>query len=621
METIRVNMTPCEDVQTIHASQNDGEAREWGFILHNNGDVIDSSEITDQMVFKSYEGGTEQILPENGAVPVTAPFVGDIKYPDATRADQEFLYRQSPTEEDGLAFIKNIKGNTLVWNQLVQNGNFADTSNWRTEYGATISASNNVLSLTPTVQNGRVSQNFTYIANHKLLIMADVKLSSTSGTFDLVSLSAYGIDNRAQTSTQSPISSTNWQKLYVFCYSTSANAKNRFAYTDGRTSDWGTTQIRNFMAFDLTSMFGETKANELFASEQSQVGKGLLEFTSLFPLPYYDYNQGTLIPFSGNGIKTVGKNQVLKVIEVCNIDSTGKLVTDGQGYYDMAVAYVVKGQQYTFQPSHGNEIMGYFLTEPSIGSQTYDKSRITNGTTTFMAQITGYVAIRLNRPETNAQLEYGSTVTDYEPFTESTLSIPLDEFPNGMDGIGNIFDEKTENKTIQRLVHYKVTGEENVDRWVDNTSTVFSNHYGGVIDVPSLVNCMYGGNAIALASKGYQVKFANENKTIYLNSGGKLAIIDDSYTTQSAWLEGIKGLEVVFALRAENYVETSFTTASLVTENVEIPLSNDDGVLIGKCTEQLSSESGFFDGKIKLADDDGECYSNKLQLHVERSPQ
>ena len=47
METIKVNMTPNPlDVQTIHASQNDGEAREWGFVLHNNGDVIEDRKST-----------------------------------------------------------------------------------------------------------------------------------------------------------------------------------------------------------------------------------------------------------------------------------------------------------------------------------------------------------------------------------------------------------------------------------------------------------------------------------------------------------------------------------------------------------------------------------------------
>ena len=95
MEKIKVNMSPNPlDVQTIHASQNGGEARQWEFELHNNGELIDTSDVKEQLVFKAYKGGTEQILPENGSVPVTAPFVGDIKYQDTTRTDQEFLYRQ-----------------------------------------------------------------------------------------------------------------------------------------------------------------------------------------------------------------------------------------------------------------------------------------------------------------------------------------------------------------------------------------------------------------------------------------------------------------------------------------------------------------------------------------------
>ena len=74
METIKVNMNPNPlDVQTIHASQNDSEAREWGFELHNNGEKIDSSSISDQLVFKAYKGGTEEILPTNGSVPTTSP--------------------------------------------------------------------------------------------------------------------------------------------------------------------------------------------------------------------------------------------------------------------------------------------------------------------------------------------------------------------------------------------------------------------------------------------------------------------------------------------------------------------------------------------------------------------
>ena len=101
---MKVNMTPNPlDVVTIHASQGDTEARQWEFELHNNGELIDTSNVTEQLFFKAYKGGTEQLLPENGSTPTTSPFKGNIKYPQGLLTDQEFTYRQSPTEEDGYA--------------------------------------------------------------------------------------------------------------------------------------------------------------------------------------------------------------------------------------------------------------------------------------------------------------------------------------------------------------------------------------------------------------------------------------------------------------------------------------------------------------------------------------
>ena len=88
---MKVNMTPNPlDVVTIHASQGDTEARQWEFELHNNGELIDTSDVKEQLVFKAYKGGTEQLLPENGSTPTTAPFNGDIRYPQGLLTDQIF---------------------------------------------------------------------------------------------------------------------------------------------------------------------------------------------------------------------------------------------------------------------------------------------------------------------------------------------------------------------------------------------------------------------------------------------------------------------------------------------------------------------------------------------------
>lgn len=557
METIRVNMTPCEDVQTIHASQNDNEAREWGFELHNNGDVIDSSEITDQMVFKAYKGGTEEILPTNGSTPTTSPFKGDIKYPQGLLSGQEFLYRESPTEEDGLAWIKNIKGNTLVWNQLVKNGNFADTSNWSSSSNVSITASNNILQVTNAVgRDGDYysAQNIPMKVGHKYYFHAEAKKTdvSTAQTLLLVFFgegsNMFAIDAIKE--------NTNWvSKSTIFTC-----ASNTYNFVRLRTQVANATdEFRNVVLIDLTQM-------GLDISSPS-------EFTSLFPLSYYAYNQGTLLSFMGNGIKTVGKNLLsysgenlpynANGVSITREDNIYKVVASNPSGYPFAristISYLPKGQ-YTVT------MLGAETSSTGIAWRLIDRNvspvkifvNASATTTTFTLNEDlhdVYFEITIDASKLSAgawdvrfQLNMG-TPSDYEPYTSSTTDLPISTyFPQGMKSVGDVYDELTEAKAITRV-----------------------------------------------GSRAYQS--GDESDT---------SVITDGTTTY-------------YALATPT--ETSFTTASLVTENAEIPLSAENDVLIGKCTEELSAEPGFHDAKIKLTDSDGTCYSNKIQLHVERSPQ
>ena len=54
------------------------------------------------------------------------------------------------------------------------------------------------------------------------------------------------------------------------------------------------------MFFDLTQMFGSTKADEIYAMEQQTAGSGLAYFKSLFPDDWYDFT-------TGGTLKTVGE--------------------------------------------------------------------------------------------------------------------------------------------------------------------------------------------------------------------------------------------------------------------------------------------------------------------------
>ena len=628
METIRVNMTPCDEVKTIHASQNDGEAREWGFELHNNGEKIDSSSISDQMVFKSYENGTEEILPTNGSTPTTSPIIADIKYPQGLLTDQDFLYRESPTEEDGLAWIKNIKGNTLVWNQLVKNGNFASTSGWKaanTNYG-TISASGNILIYTVASQqagpyNYRVQQqnddNLGIPVGHKLYIALDfkpseanegsVQLQSSVGALDKAVLSFAGATPNA------------WSHLSTFFTTVRASQYIALYLKLNNPQTVGATfQFKNFMIVDLTAMFGA--GNEPTTVE---------EFKSLFPLSYYSYNQGSLLSFNGTGIKTVGKNLASGISQGA-VGTNGQTTSNEKRLRVNDYVRVFQGEHYTFtaKSNSGKTLQiytRYFADADGSEQVSYldwlnlpRSIIIPSGVNyaTFTIRFGNNDNIALN-DISDVQVEHGASATSYEPYTSSTLSLPISTyFPTGMKSAGNVYDELTENKASERVGSMTLDGSQSASVSIVGSYTRLSVVHGAS-------NVKYPNTQQESNYLPYVVSFSEESNHFYANDYQAILIMQSSVvgTTVDSFNSYLQSHPLTIYYELATETETDIESASLVTENGETPLSNEDGVLIGKCTEQLSSESGFIDAKIKLADADGECYSNKIQLHIERSPQ
>lgn len=474
---MKVNMTPNPlDVVTIHASQGDTEARQWEFELHNNGELIDTSNITEQMFFKAYKGGTEQILPENTSTPTTSPFKGDIKYPQGLLSDQEFTYRQSPTESDGLAKITDIKGNTLVWNQL-----------------ASIVGEQ-------TDANGLFDANVYLYSGHKYLMSVEANPSSTNTMY----LSVYYNDGSNRQYGQVTGTSSGKYTLIFDCHYTAhggpANLLSNFWFYVYNVSSW-----RNLMLFDLTAM-------GLDSLTDAEI---LQWFADYYPLPYYDFNAGTLLSFNGTGIKTT------------NADET----------------------------------------------------------------------------------------------EEHTTNLPISTyFPTGMKSAGNVYDELTESKAITRIGMVDLGTLNWSQRLIGTTHIgMQTNGLSATIKNPSTNNDIANIISTAGTASSWTIAMGSDSSSGLMAVSGGYLFIATTETNPTAFKSAMSGVYLYYEMATPT--ETSFTTASLVTENAEIPLSNNDGTLIGKCTEELSAEPGFHDAKIKLADSDGECYSNKLQLHVERSPQ
>lgn len=612
METIKVNMSPNPlDVQTIHASQNDGEARQWGFELHNNGELIDTSEVTEQLFFKSYKGGTEQLLPENGSVPTTSPIIADIKYPQGLLTDQEFLYRQSPTESDGLAKIQTIYGNTLKWNQLMRNGNFADGTSYYNASASTLTASNGVLTITKNQNTGAgigyaSPTNFNYVVGHKYLARVDYK-GIAGKTLTVFS------NSFSSGMTEIIPTDENWHTVSnIFNVTSLPTVSGILWLSYDTTTDDNVAQFRNYAIFDLTDI----GIDSLTDAEIYQW------FADYYPLPYYQYDSGSLLSFNGTGIKTVGKNQIANIVRGYFNAGAPTIRIDNDS--ESLVFYAIKGRTYTASSSivlNRNNIAR--CDSPNLEDYTpiYDIVVGANKPRVWVATWTGWTvwyvySTRNEAVENSAQVEFGSTATEYEPYTSSTLSLPISTyFPNGMNGVNDVHDELRENNAITRFAKVTYNGTESGWALLDS--------YGVFYIAPS--NMAFStNNAVCDSFRWVNNKsvsgMLDGDFTTKAGAGLSLWFKKDSITTVADWKTYLSNNPVTVVYEMATPTETSFTTASLVTENAEIPLSNEDGTLIGKCTEELSSQPGFIDAKIRLSDGDGDCYSNKIQLHVERKP-
>lgn len=172
-----------------------------------------------------------------------------------------------------------VYGGTINWNQLVQNGNFVNTSNWNS--GGSFTVSNNIGTFKAASQYANVTQTLSSSApNHKYLFMVTAKAYSNNGVYVLLR-NMTSISPATYTNIVNEKLSTSWQTITKIVESSNDCVQLRVYAQDNNSSGWGNIELKNYMLIDLTQMFGA-------GNEPSTVG----EFKSLFPKDYYAYNTG-----------------------------------------------------------------------------------------------------------------------------------------------------------------------------------------------------------------------------------------------------------------------------------------------------------------------------------------
>ena len=306
-------------------------------------------DVSIDLSYPVYQGGTEQLLPENGTEPTTSPLLADIQYPDQLRTNQQFTYRECPTTQDGTATIQSLKGNTLVWNQQIENGNFADNSNW--SFNA----------LTPTIANNkatysgfgsgvscqaRYNLNSIFSNNHDYLICFDLETSAGINSRLMVVTSDWYVSYQ----TSQVRYSSKTRISYVLSKNDLTLDFTRLWFVFDKPNDTNPSwSITNFIMVDLTQL-----NNSAITDATS--------FRSYFSLPYYAYDSGSLLSFNGTGIKTVGRN-------LFNPSSVakGRIDNGNVGYASDTTDLTVNGSQiqYTTIERYRGVVSDFIEVKPS----------------------------------------------------------------------------------------------------------------------------------------------------------------------------------------------------------------------------------------------------------------
>lgn len=216
-----------------------------------------------------------------------------------------------------------LVGGTVVWNQQVQNGNFANTSGWGA-VSASLSASNNILTITKTANATlQVYRNIPTGDGHRYFVSADFMISDAT-TMTLRFGSIYNSKS---------LSANTWTNISAINPAVGTTREyNFYCHGENTLPVNGTIKVKNAICIDLTAMFGPTIADYIYSLEQATAGAGVALFRKLFPKPYYAYNAGELMSVNASSHKTTGFNQWDEEWEAGGINTSGQETTTA-GYY------------------------------------------------------------------------------------------------------------------------------------------------------------------------------------------------------------------------------------------------------------------------------------------------
>lgn len=365
---------------------------------------------------------------------------------------EEFVYRPSAGEKsirDKSAVIRRIKGNSVVWEQKLKSPS-DENANWQGYTSSMLTTEIQGREMRCTLTGASVATNpyqvgitgllpLGSVGGHKYLFCAWVKVSYLNGQLG----NNFVFEHDWNSWTLYPAVSEVDKWTFVSRIWESPKNNNRsatirppWAYTGAngaKAGDW--YAIKDAMFFDLTLMFGT--GNEPATVE---------EFRKVYNEAYYPYCKPELRSMKTWAIKTVGFN-----------------------LFNGKYARVIGGMSYIVS----NYTSAYY-SETEGGTQTviYTKDGI------YTPECSGYLHLTGTADATPCVHFQHSGVMDDKcaPYVVHSLELPeiMSLFPNGMNAVGDVFDEINRDTYIQRCEYrdYVEGDESNAEVLTDGVHTV-----------------------------------------------------------------------------------------------------------------------------------------------------
>lgn len=363
---------------------------------------------------------------------------GDVKadgvYPDLTAGDlagrgesvpAEFGFRASGGKsiKDGRAYIKSIKGNSVVWNQWVDTIAPQDCE---------LSETDNRLTLTPLggfpgVTNAismNIVENHVYICiSHRI---GGGFLNVNCGGQDV----ATNVPFRAE------------QGHYGFV-----------VYSYSETLPFTITRP---LLIDLTQMFGEVY-------EPSTIEEFNARVAATLGIDMYAYNEGQVIHCNTESIKSVGDNAWDEQWEIGAINQgTGESFDADNNIRSKDYNRIIGGQEYSFLSTQTGALILYdehynYVDYWNIAEGQLRVLTIADNAAYFKICLYDHTYKNGTMLRLNHSGWKSNTGVGYEPYWQDTLPLPIISkyFPDGMKSAGSAHDEIRFNKASGKWEYSK----------------------------------------------------------------------------------------------------------------------------------------------------------------------